>query len=414
MKLFVIYLALVSGLVSVNNQTLAQSNSEVLQRTRRSEKSERIVPSDGLAPEKTDINARDTSARHEENLPDLKQPIIELNPRDLSDGIPVGSLEKTHCDVTAIKALTKELASGKHGKIDSLLISSGGKLVLESYYHRGRQDVPHYQMSITKSLTALALGRAIELGYIKDLNKPVIDYLKDVDRTKLAPGAAEITIAECLNMHSGIRIPAAKGKGSRRRPADLKGQLQAEVILSTTNAVTPESKQHKYQGTDPSLVMQVIESVVPGTAKDFIQSEMLTKLGISDYLWQPDVSGLPKAPAGSSFRSRDMLKFGMVIANGGTWQQERLWSEAFIKTATSDIYTNPARNTYGYFWWGGSMEVTGRHHHVISARGAGGQFIFIVPTMDLIVVVTSHNKGKDTRSPFRFTEQQILPAFIQK
>ena len=66
------------------------------------------------------------------------------------------------------------------GTIDSLLIWSRGKLLFESYYRRSRANYPHYQMSITKSYTALALGRAIQLGYLKmeDLDKPAIGFLK--------------------------------------------------------------------------------------------------------------------------------------------------------------------------------------------------------------------------------------------
>ena len=204
-------------------------------------------------------------------------------------------------------------------------------------------------MSITKSITALALGRAIQLGYIKDINTPVVNYLKDVDQSKLVPGATKLTIAECLNMHSGIRISKEKSRKAIRQRRKLKGQGQAQMVLSLSAPLTKESKEYKYQGTDPSLVMQVIEAVVPGTAEAFIKKEVLGKLGISNYRWQPDVSGLPKAAAGSSIRSRDMLKLGMLIAQKGKWNGKQLWSEDFIHDATKPIYTNKAGSTYGYF-----------------------------------------------------------------
>ena len=368
---------------------------------------------DGLSPEKTDVNSRDTSRRKEAGLPYLKSPIVLTNPDALGDGILVGDLASTLCDQTAIKSLTEHIATGKYKNIDSLLIAHKGRLVLESYYRRGRRDVPHYQMSITKSLTALALGRAIELGHISEINKPVVDVLQEVDREKLAPGAADITIVDSLNMHSGIRVPETKAKTAVRQRGRVKGQGQAQTILSITDPVTAESKKYKYQGTDPSLVMQVIEAVVPGSAEDFIRKEVLQRLGISNYSWQSDVSGLPKAAAGSSLRSRDMLKVGILIADHGKWNGDQLFPEEFIKAAVSPLYTNKAGDTYGYFWWGSEMEVAGKKHHCISARGAGGQFIFIVPTMDLIVVVTSHNKGKAMRLPFDLMKNDLLPAFAR-
>ena len=188
----------------------------------------------------------------------------------------------------------------------------------------------------------------------------------------------------------------------------MKGQRQAQMILNSASRVKGE---FKYQGTDPMLVMQVVEAVVPGTAEDFIEKEVLGRLGISNYAWQPDLSGLPKAAAGSSLRSRDMLKLGLLVADRGKWNGEQLWPEAFIDKAVSPIYANKAGHTYGYFWWGNELEIDGRKHRCISARGAGGQFIFILPTLDLIVVVTSHNKDKAMRYPFDFLKDDVLPAF---
>ncbi len=57
------------------------------------------------------------------------------------------------------------------------------------------------------------------------------------------------------------------------------------------------------------------------------------------------------------------------------------------------------------------MEVGGRKHRCISARGAGGQFIFVLPTLDLVVVVTSHNTEKVMRHPFDLLKGVVLPAF---
>ena len=367
---------------------------------------------DGLAPEKTDINARDTSWLGEKKRPSLKEPIVDAEPDGLGDGIPVGSLAASDGNVQAILALAEQLAAGKFNNVDSLLIAHKGKLLLESYYRKGRPDMPHYQMSIAKSMTALAIGRAMHLGHIRDLNTPVVDYLSEVDQSKLAPGARLVTIAECLNMHSGIRIPPEKAKAAMRRRGRLKGQAQAQAILSLSLPITADSKKHKYQGADPSLVMQVLDAAVPGTARDFIRKEILEKLGFIEYLWQDDISGLPKAAAGMSLRSRDMVKLGLLIAQNGKWKGEQLWPEEFIRKAVSPLYTNAVGHTYGYFWWGHDMEVKGKKHRCISARGAGGQFIMILPSVELIVVVTSHNH-KDMRSPLAFTSEQIVPAFLR-
>ncbi|MEI6424132.1 MAG: hypothetical protein WCP55_18090, partial [Lentisphaerota bacterium] len=101
-----------------------------------------------------------------------------------------------------------EIADGKHGEIDSLLISRQCRLLFESYYRRGRINYPHYQMSITKSYTAMAIGRAIQLVYLTmdDVDKPLVPFLKNLDPSKLVSGASAITLAEAMNMKSGVRM----------------------------------------------------------------------------------------------------------------------------------------------------------------------------------------------------------------
>ena len=369
--------------------------------------------SNGLAPEITDLNAADISYALEQKIPDLERPYMDTAPQDMKDGIPVGQLGVDGGDKDLILKFAGEIADGKHGEIDSLLISRQGRLLFESYYRRGRTNFPHYQMSITKSYTAMALGRAMQLGYLTmaDLDKPVVDFLKDIDRSKLVPGATSITLAEAMNMRSGIRIDDDNAKELMKQPAKLKGQGQIQAYLENSAPIPAAPREYKYQGSDPSITMEVIEAVVPGSARDFIKTEVLGKMGITSYVWQDDVSGLPKSAAGCSFRSRDMLKWGMLVINKGRWNGEQLIPEAFVERATNRIYTNPQNTSYGYFWWRADMQVGGKLYDCISGRGAGGQFILMLPELDLIIVITAHNKNMGNM--LEAVPEKILPAFIR-
>jgi len=366
---------------------------------------------DGTSAEDAVGVAPDMSYQAEQKREYLAEPIISFSPKDLGDGIAVSQLDQADCDANAIKKLVRQISEDKFKNIDSLLIAHRGNLILESYFKRGRPGLPHFQMSITKSYTALALGRAKKLGYIDDFDQPVVNFLGELDRAKLAPGATEITIAECLNMHSGIRLPQ---KFPKSKKLELSGQKHAQWILSSSNPISKDSKEYKYQGVDPALVMQVVQSVVPGTAEEFIKQQVLSPLGIETYVWQHDLSGQPKAAAGSSLRSRDMLKFGMVILNKGVWNGKRLWSPEFIDAATAKLHTNKAGHSYGYFWWGHEVEIGAEKLRCISGRGAAGQYLIVVPKLELVVVATSHNKEKGfTQSPQRFTNATIIPAFAR-
>ena len=187
----------------------------------------------GLAPEVTDLSPKSVSWAQEAKLPDLDKAFISTAPADRKDGIPVGQLGNKE----AILVLAAEIAAGKHGEIDSLLLSHHGKLLFESYYRRGRINYPHYQMSITKSYTAMAIGRAIQLGYLTmaDLDKPVVVFFKTLEPGKLVPGTASITLAQAMNMRSGIRLEDGKAKELLKQPGKFKGQGQVRLIWSKSS-----------------------------------------------------------------------------------------------------------------------------------------------------------------------------------
>jgi CubicO group peptidase (beta-lactamase class C family)/dienelactone hydrolase len=369
---------------------------------------------DGLAPEVTDFNAADVSFQREAELPDLEAPYLSVDPTDMDDGIAVAAFTEEFGCRDAILTFADEIAAGNHGEIDSFLLMRDGKLIFESYFRRGRANYPHYQMSITKSYTAMALGRAIQVGHLtmSDLDKPVVDFLDQIDRGKLVDGATAITLAEAMNMRSGIRIDPAKAKELMRNPGTLKSQRQIQAYLENSAPIPPAPREFKYQGSDPSMTMQVIESVVPGSAREFITTELLGKMGIANFAWQDDVSGLPKSAAGSSMRSRDMIKWGMLVMNGGKWNGEQLVPTEFVERATSPLHTNSRRTSYGFFWWRHEMELGDRTVDCISGRGAGGQFILMFPELDLIAVITAHNKGMGNL--LKTFPERVLPGFLKK
>ena len=369
-------------------------------------------PSNGLAPEVPGLNLKDKLYQLEAQLPNLEQPYITSTPDDKNDGLVVGELGVDGGDRAIIEAFANEIAATakdeKAGNVDSLLISYRGKLIFESYFRRGRANFPHYQMSITKSYTALAVGRAIQLGLltVEDLDKPAISLLKDLDKTKLAPGAETITLAQAMQMLSGIRLEKEKEKELMKNQGQLKGLGELQAYLQHSDPIPPMPREFKYQEPDTAIAMQVINAVVPGGAQEFLKTELLGRLGITQYQWEPAISGLPKSAAGSAILSRDMVKFGQLILNKGQWNGEQLIPEAYLVRATTPSQVN---KHYGFFWWVDDYNVNGKNYHCIQGRGAGGQFIFMFPELDLVAVVTSHNKGMgDT---LQTLPQRIIPAF---
>jgi len=370
-------------------------------------------PSDGLAPEVAGLNAAAVSYALEAKLPDLEKPFLSTKPQELKDGLTVGELKGAQKD--AVLKFAHEIADGKYGEIDSLLVAHHGQLLFESYYRRGRQNYPHYQMSITKSYTAMAVGRAIQLGHLKmsDLDRPVWTFLKELQPTKFVAGAKDVTLAQAMNMKSGVRIDETKVGELVKNPAGLKGQGQIQGYFQHSAPIPGAPRTFKYQSSDPSMAMQVVQASVPGSAEEFIRKELFGKLGITNYNWETDtVSGLPKSAAGAGLLSRDMIKWGLLVLDKGKWHGEQLIPAEYVAKATSRINENSPTNGYGYFWWTDDFKIGEKSYHAMEGRGAGGQFIFMFPADNLVVVVTAHQKGMG--SMLKDLPPALLPAFLDR
>ena len=356
------------------------------------------------------------------DLPYLKVAFIDAAPTDRKDDIPVGELGIDGGNKAMILKLAQEIADNKHGNFDSVLIAHKGKLLFESYYLRGRINLPHPQASATKVYTGLALGRAIQLGYLTmaDLDKPLVSFLKDLDSTKFVEGVEKITLHQAMTMRSGIRISTEQREAFEKDPALLKGQGHVQAYFEHSVPITPESQSFLYQD-DPRLVMQVIEAIVPGTAKDFIKNELLDKMGITNYNWQTDISGLPRSGSSTSMTSRDMIKWGTLAINKGQWNGEQLVPVSFVAKATSKIVdqseeyddssTGVTGTAYGYFWWQADFSTGDKSYFSKSARGGSGQNIYVIEALDLVVVTTTHRPVNNSVS---VTATRVLPAFIKK
>ncbi len=369
--------------------------------------------SPSTAPEATDAEA-ELSFR---DLTPLEKAFIDTAPPARADGLAVGELAVGADKKAAIIQLVKEIGAGQHGRYDSLLITRNDKLVFESYFKRGRINLAHPQASATKGYTSLILGRAIQLGYLTmaDLDKPLIDFLPDLDRSKLVEGAGKITLHKALTMHGGLNLSDDTWEELEKNPASLQGQGLVQTLLENSGPITDDTQIYRYGNYNPMLVMTVIDAVVPGTAKDFIRTELLDKLGITNYSWDIHVSGLPQAGWMVNMTSRDMLKLGSIVLNKGKWEGEQLIPADYIAKATSGLVKPaidwmPDAYRYGYFWYQIPVEIEDKNYDVTLAWGGGGQRVIVVPALELVIAISGHDREDQIMTQISET---ILPAFAE-
>ncbi|TMP47156.1 hydrolase [Pseudoalteromonas citrea] len=378
------------------------------------------IESQHTAPKATEVEAKGRFW----DLPYLEKAFITPKPEENEDGITVGKLDLNNTGKAGIIDFATAIAENKYGQYDSLLISHKGKLVFESYYHRGRVDLPHDQASAAKAYTSLLLGRAMQLGYLSmaDLHKPLVHFLKGLDTEQLVKGAENITLHKVLTMRSGLKIHQEKADELSKRHSQLSstvvnrvhGQGFVQELLVHSKPITPASQSFVYGNYNPTLVMQVIAAVVPGNVDKFIENELLDKLGITDYRWMTAISGLPEAGWRVSLKSRDMMKLAELVRNDGNWQGEQLIPVVYLDKATQKL-TKPVSDwipkhySYGYFWYQTDVDINDKSYSTHIAWGGGGQRLIIVKELDLTIVTTGHDA--DDRI-FEHIAKSVIPAFV--
>lgn len=353
------------------------------------------------------------------DIPHLNNAFVTTTPEDREDGIFVDTLAVSSKDQNAIKKVSQEIFDGNYGNYDALLISHKNKLVYESYYKKGRINMPHGQASAVKGYTSLVLGRAIEMGYLSmdDLNKPLIHFLKELDPEKFAPGAEKITLHKALTMQGGLTIDQEQWKEMENDSVRLKGQGLVQTLLESTQPITDETQTYLYGNFNPMMVMTVIDAVVPGTAEDFIKKELLDKLGITNYEWSKHANGLPQAGWQASFTSRDMLKWGHLVQNKGKLDGKQFISAAYLEKATSGIVRPaidwmPKNYLYGYFWYYTPVKVGDKTYDMTLAWGGGGQRVMVVEELNLTIVISGHDRDDDKIMKPIF--ETVIPAFAKQ
>lgn len=310
----------------------------------------------------------------------LKEAYASTSPEDLGDGIQVGTLDTPGAEA-AVKAFIADDKAGKYQNLDSFLIWKEGKLVFEMYNRNGRVDSPHYTMSVTKTMTSVVLARAIQLGLlsIDDLDKPVIDFMPEIDRERIQKGVETITLRDALFMKSGLRF---KEKNFDRK---VKGDKQDyfQKIFENTDPITEESKKYKYTGLNPAMIMMIIDIKTGEKVEDFIKNEVADKIG-AKYTWGTS-HGIPKCGAGSHFTSRSLLKIGVAILQGGKYAGEQWLSPDYVKLIMD---TNKGQGYFYYFH--NRRKFTSKEKvNFISGIGAGGQYMSIYPDEKMVIVATS-------------------------
>jgi CubicO group peptidase (beta-lactamase class C family) len=186
-------------------------------------------------------------------------------------------------------------------------------------------------------------------------------------------------------------------------------------FLMRVPMATPPGENSVYCSAMPHLALGMLGAATGQPPLDWFDRLVARPLGISHYAWPLDPLGRPYGGGSVQLRARDFLKFGQLMLNGGSWGGRRILDPAFAAAAVAPLYH--LRNvTYGYQWWGEDYPYKGRRVRGYSMRGAGGQWVLVVPALDLVVAIMAGNYSSRTQGTYtaNLAPRAILPAVRER
>lgn len=323
--------------------------------------------------------------------------------------------------------LASSFDSGRYGTLHALVVFEQGGLVFERYARGFDGRLPHTMQSVTKSITALLVGIAIDRGDIPGVHSLLRDLLPKSRLRGIPPSVyGAIRLEDLLTMRAGLEweehaVPYGSSDNHLgemyRRSSDWIG-----FVLNRPLEHRPGTR-FRYNSGAALVLGAVLEAATGTDVEELAGRALFEPLGISTQQWRySSPRGLAHTGGGLYLAPLDLARIGLLLLNGGEWDGEpvvsRRWIEESVRPRVREVGTVAGhRVAYGYLWWilPEQGERGGGTHRpeVWFARGAEGQFLFVVPRRELVVVVTGGSRGAEETAPVELLVEEILPA-LQK
>jgi CubicO group peptidase (beta-lactamase class C family) len=345
-------------------------------------------------------------------------------PPTLDDGWAVAAPSEVGLDAARLSALDTFLRQWPKHNVHAVVVVRRGRLVFEHYFP-GRErrwmdwsgvvrfspTQKHDIRSISKSVTSLLIGVAVSQGRFPPLESPVIDYFPEyADLRTIKNG--RITFRHLLTMSHGLRWD--ESRSWKRRDNNERQLLEAKdpyrYVLEQP-VVLPPGSSFNYNGGATSLLGAALTKAVGQRIDVYAKEQLFQPLGITDFEWLTITGSAEVAAfAGLRLRPRDLAKLGQLVADEGRWNGKQVLSAQWISESTTP-HVNAEGNGalyYGYHWWLGRSLLNGRDLTWAAGFGSGGQRLFVVPGLDLVVVVNAFNYRHYV--PIAILNRFVIPA----
>jgi CubicO group peptidase (beta-lactamase class C family) len=302
--------------------------------------------------------------------------------------------------------------------VSGVLLFQSGQVVFEQYWRSHRRDRSQNIKSASKSVLSALVGRALAEGHIKSLDDPIANYLPrgfaaiPEDRRTAVMSAGQtaskhdITVRHLLTMSSGL---ASTSFGSYGRWVLSPNWVQ--FVLNSPLEAAPGTRM-RYSTGDTHLLAAVLASATGTSVRAYADRALMRPLGARIGGWDTDPQGIHFGGNNMALSPAALLAFGRLYLDGGRWNGEQLLDPDWVRDSLTPHFLqtsfNPRGHNYGYLWWNNTFG----GQNAWFAWGYGGQYVFLLPDLDAVVVITGNPDARNRGANdviYRTMDEVIVP-----
>ena len=278
--------------------------------------------------------------------------------------------------------------------VRGVVIVRHGTLVAEAYFGDYTNTTLKNVHSVSKSVTSLAVGIAMDRGLLPGVNTRLLHLLPHYAHRLREPPKNGITLRHALTMTAGLAWNETAG-------AFWNNADSVDYVL-TRDSVAQPGAEFLYSSGLSHVIAEVNNRASGLSHLSFVQQHLFGPLGITTATWDPDLSGRHWGGTGLRIRPRDMAKIGQLTLQEGLWEGRRLVSREWIAESTRGQTAGIAdAPNYGYQWW---IRPQGRY----LAHGYNGQYIGVDPEADIVMtMITLSEQSPRPQETYRYYFEQL-------
>jgi CubicO group peptidase (beta-lactamase class C family) len=315
-------------------------------------------------------------------------PIFENRTVDAGSPVPWEKAEEYH----TLSIPEEDLPLFEQYGTVAFVVIKDGKLLFESYWEDYSPQSLSNSFSMAKSIVSLAVGCAIDDGYIRDVDQPVSDFFSEFG----AYGEKTLTLRHLLTMSAGVDFEEAYSS-----PFSPTTQLyygnNLHAITFGMKQIEKPGVHFNYQSGVTQLLAFIVEKATGERISRYVSRKLWTPMHAEENaLWSLDkTDGMEKAYCCFNTNARDFARFGQLILNKGYWDGKPLISEDYLleairpDTTLADIQYNEVNRHYGFQFW----HLTYNGLSIPYMRGLQGQYVFVIPEKNAVIVRLGHKRG---------------------